>query len=60
MTSLAPCDLSKPAEYHGLVDLAVRAFGRIDVFFNRNRREEGDLVFYLERPAWPYLKARSW
>jgi len=25
--------------------------------WDRNRREEVDLVFYLTRPAWPYLKA---
>jgi NAD(P)-dependent dehydrogenase (short-subunit alcohol dehydrogenase family) len=25
--------------------------------WNRNRRSEVDLVFYLTRAAWPYLKA---
>jgi NAD(P)-dependent dehydrogenase (short-subunit alcohol dehydrogenase family) len=28
-----------------------------DQEWNRNRREEVDLVFYLTRAAWPYLKA---
>jgi NAD(P)-dependent dehydrogenase (short-subunit alcohol dehydrogenase family) len=76
MVSLHPCDLTKPADCEALVDLAVRAYGRIDVLFNnaamayfnwiedisndewdRNRREEVDLVFYLTRAAWPHLKA---
>ena len=76
MESLQPCQLAKPAECRALVDLAVRAFGRIDVLFNnaamayfnwieditdeewdRDRREEVDLVFFLTRAAWPYLKA---
>jgi len=76
MVSLAPCDLTKPADCKALVDLAARTFGRIDVLFNnaamtrfnwledisdeewdRNRREEVDLVFYLTRAAWPHLKA---
>jgi len=76
MVSLHPCDLTKPSQCRGLVDLAVRTFGRIDVLFNnaamayfnwleditdeewdRNRREEVDLVFFLTRAAWPHLKA---
>jgi len=75
MVSLHPCDLTKPADCLALVDLAVDAFGRIDVLFNnaamayfnwiedisdeewdRDRREEVDLVFYLTRAAWPHLK----
>jgi NAD(P)-dependent dehydrogenase (short-subunit alcohol dehydrogenase family) len=78
MVSLHPCDLTKPADCEALVDLAVRAYGRIDVLFNnaamayfnwiedisndewdRNRREEVDLVFYLTRAAWPHLKATA-
>jgi NAD(P)-dependent dehydrogenase (short-subunit alcohol dehydrogenase family) len=32
-----------------------------DEEWDRNRREEVDLVFYLTRAAWPYLKAsRAW
>jgi NAD(P)-dependent dehydrogenase (short-subunit alcohol dehydrogenase family) len=76
MVSLHPCDLTKPSECKAIVDLAVSAFGRIDVLFNnaamayfnwledisdeewdRNRREEVDLVFFLTRAAWPHLKA---
>jgi NAD(P)-dependent dehydrogenase (short-subunit alcohol dehydrogenase family) len=76
MESLQPCRLSNAAECRGLVDFAVRTFGRIDVLFNnaamayfnwleditddewdRNRREEVDLVFYLTRAAWPHLKS---
>jgi len=76
MVSLKPCDLSSSADCQALVDLAVQAFGRIDVLFNnaamarfnwledisdeewdRNRREEVDLVFFLTRAAWPHLKA---
>jgi NAD(P)-dependent dehydrogenase (short-subunit alcohol dehydrogenase family) len=34
MVSLQPCQLSKAADCHALVDLAVRTFGRIDVLFN--------------------------
>jgi NAD(P)-dependent dehydrogenase (short-subunit alcohol dehydrogenase family) len=34
MVSLHPCDLTKPSQCQGLVDLAVRTFGRIDVLFN--------------------------
>src|SRR6201988_2625402 len=34
MTSLQPCHLTEPAECRTLVDCAVRAYGRIDVFFN--------------------------
>ncbi len=70
MVSLQPCYLSKPADCQALVDLAVRTFSRIDVLFayfnwledisdeewDRNRREEVDLVFYLTRAAWPHLK----
>jgi NAD(P)-dependent dehydrogenase (short-subunit alcohol dehydrogenase family) len=76
MFSLHPCDLSTPADCQALVDLALGAFGRIDVLYNnaakadfnwieditneewdRNRRNEVDLVFYLVRAAWPSLKA---
>jgi NAD(P)-dependent dehydrogenase (short-subunit alcohol dehydrogenase family) len=75
MESLQPCALSSATVCQGLVDFAVRKFGRIDVLFNnaamayfnwleditddewdRNRREEVDLVFYLTRAAWPHLK----
>jgi len=75
MVSLHPCDLSRPADCQALVDLALNAFGRIDVLFNlaaaayfnrleditdeewdRARRDEVDLVFYLTRAAWPHLK----
>jgi NAD(P)-dependent dehydrogenase (short-subunit alcohol dehydrogenase family) len=75
MVSMQPCRLTDPAECGALVDLAVRAFGRIDVLFNlaatsyfnrleditdeewdRARRDEVDLVFYLTRAAWPSLK----
>jgi NADP-dependent 3-hydroxy acid dehydrogenase YdfG len=76
--SMQPCDLTEPAECKGLVDLALRTYGRIDVLFNlaaasyfnwfeditneewdRARRGEVDLVFYLTRAAWPHLKARG-
>src|SRR5258706_8089938 len=76
MVSLQPCDLSRSADCQALVDVAVRAFGRIDVLFNnaamayfnwleditdeewdRARRDEVDLVFYLTRAAWSHLKA---
>jgi NAD(P)-dependent dehydrogenase (short-subunit alcohol dehydrogenase family) len=76
MVSLQPCQLTKPTDCQGLIDFAVRTFGRIDVLFNnaamayfnwieditdeewdRDRREEVDLVFYLTRAAWPHLKA---
>jgi NAD(P)-dependent dehydrogenase (short-subunit alcohol dehydrogenase family) len=30
-----------------------------DEEWDRNRREEVDLVFYLTRAAWPYLKTRA-
>jgi NAD(P)-dependent dehydrogenase (short-subunit alcohol dehydrogenase family) len=75
MVSMHPCDLSQPADCQALVDLALNAFGRIDVLFNlaavayfnrleditdeewdRARRDEVDLVFYLTRAAWPHLK----
>jgi NAD(P)-dependent dehydrogenase (short-subunit alcohol dehydrogenase family) len=75
MVSLHPCRLTDPAECGELVQLAVSAFGRIDVLFNlaarshfgwledvtdsewdAARRDEVDLVFYLTRAAWPYLK----
>ncbi|HTD49151.1 MAG TPA: SDR family NAD(P)-dependent oxidoreductase, partial [Acidimicrobiia bacterium] len=78
MVSMQPCDLTDPADCAALVDLAVRAFGRIDVLFNlagassfnrleditddewdRARRGEVDLVFYLTRAAWPHLKHRG-
>jgi NAD(P)-dependent dehydrogenase (short-subunit alcohol dehydrogenase family) len=76
MASLQPCQLSKPADCHELVEFALLNFGRIDVLFNnaamasfnwleditdeewdKNRRDEVDLVFYLTRAAWPHLKA---
>ena len=76
MSSLQPCHLTKPADCQGLVDFAVRTYGRIDVLFNnaamayfnwleditdeewnRDLREEIDLVFFLTRAAWPHLKA---
>jgi len=76
MVSLQPCQLSRPADCHALVDFAVRTYGRIDVLFNnaamayfnwleditdeewnRDLREEVDLVFFLTRAAWPHLKA---
>ena len=76
MTSLQPCDLTKPADCQALVELAVRTYGRIDVLFNnaamayfnwleditdeewnRDMREEINLVFFLTRAAWPHLKA---
>jgi NAD(P)-dependent dehydrogenase (short-subunit alcohol dehydrogenase family) len=76
MTSLQPCDLTKPADCQALVELAVRTYGRIDVLFNnaamayfnwleditdeewnRDMREENNLVFFLTRAAWPHLKA---
>jgi NAD(P)-dependent dehydrogenase (short-subunit alcohol dehydrogenase family) len=34
MVSMQPCDLTEPADCGALVELAVRAFGRIDVLFN--------------------------
>src|SRR5260221_225480 len=76
MVSLQPCHLTQPSECQALVDLAVRAYGRIDVLFNnaamayfnwleditdeewnRDLREEVNLVFFLTRAAWPHLKA---
>jgi NAD(P)-dependent dehydrogenase (short-subunit alcohol dehydrogenase family) len=76
MVSIQPCQITKPSDCQGLVDLAVRTFGRIDVLFNnaamayfnwleditddewnRDLREEVDLVFFLTRAAWPHLKA---
>jgi NAD(P)-dependent dehydrogenase (short-subunit alcohol dehydrogenase family) len=75
MVSLHPCHLTDPAECAALVDLAMRAFGRIDVLYNlaarshfawledvtdedwhAARQDEVDLVLYLTRAAWPYLK----
>jgi len=75
MLSRHPCDLTSPAGCQSLVELAISAFGRIDVLFNnaamgqfnwleditddewdRNRRGEVDLVFYLTRATWPHLK----
>jgi NAD(P)-dependent dehydrogenase (short-subunit alcohol dehydrogenase family) len=75
MVSMQPCDLTDPADCGALIELAVGAFGRIDVLFNlagassfnwfeditdeewdRARRGEVDLVFYLTRAAWPHLK----
>ena len=76
MVSMQPCVLTEPADCRALVELTLRAFGRIDVLFNlaaasyfnwleditdeewdRARRDEVDLVFYLTRAAWPHLKA---
>jgi NAD(P)-dependent dehydrogenase (short-subunit alcohol dehydrogenase family) len=76
MVSMHPCDLTDPAACTALVELALSAYGRLDVLFNnaarayfnwiedisdeewdRNRREEVDLVFYLTRAAWPQLRA---
>lgn len=34
MSSLQPCDLTKPADCMALVDFAIRTYGRIDVLFN--------------------------
>src|SRR5580765_2777303 len=34
MVSLQPCHLTEPSECQALVDVAVRAYGRIDVLFN--------------------------
>jgi NAD(P)-dependent dehydrogenase (short-subunit alcohol dehydrogenase family) len=78
MLSMQPCRLTDPADCAALVELAVRAFGRIDVLFNlaatsyfnwleditdeewdRARRDEVDLFFYLTRAAWPLLKNRG-
>jgi len=75
MVSMQPCRLTDPGECRALVELAARAFGRIDVLFNlaamsyfnwleditdeewdRARRDEVDLFFYLTRAAWPHLK----
>ena len=75
MVSLHPCNLADPAGCQALIELAVTAFGRVDVLFNlagmeyfnwleditdeewdRARRDEVDLVFYLTRAAWPQLK----
>jgi NAD(P)-dependent dehydrogenase (short-subunit alcohol dehydrogenase family) len=75
MVSMQPCDLTDPADCGALVELAVRAFGRIEVLFNlaaassfnrledisdeewdRARRGEVDLFFYLTRAAWPHLE----
>jgi NAD(P)-dependent dehydrogenase (short-subunit alcohol dehydrogenase family) len=39
---------------HGLLQLARRHLGRV---MGPHRRQEVDLVFYLTRAAWPYLKA---
>src|SRR6202000_346865 len=76
IVAVAPSNLTQPADAQALVELAVAAYGRIDVLFNnaarayfnwleditdeewdRNRREEVDLVFYLTRAAWPRLNA---
>src|SRR5260221_2504011 len=76
MVSLQPCHLTEASGCQGLVDFAVREYGRIDVLFNnaamayfnwleditdeewnRDLREEVDLVFFLTRAAWPHLKA---
>jgi NAD(P)-dependent dehydrogenase (short-subunit alcohol dehydrogenase family) len=34
MVSLHPCDLTQPADCEALVELALSAFGRVDVLFN--------------------------
>jgi len=34
MVSMQPCDLTKPADCQALVDVAVRACGRINVLFS--------------------------
>jgi len=76
MVSKQPCHLDDPSDCDALVELALGAYGRVDVLFNlagmqyfnwleditdeewdRARRNEVDLVFYLTRAAWPHLKA---
>jgi NAD(P)-dependent dehydrogenase (short-subunit alcohol dehydrogenase family) len=75
MVSMHPCRLTETTDCEALVELAISAYGSLDVLFNlaavsyfnwleditdeewdRARREEVDLVFYLTRAAWPHLK----
>jgi len=78
MVSMQPCRLTETTDCQAFVDLAIGAYGSIDVLFNlagvsyfnslediadeewdRARRDEVDLVFYLTRAAWPHLKRSS-
>ena len=76
MVSVHPCRLTETSDCQALIELALSAYGRVDVLFNlagvayfnwledvtdeewdRGRRDEVDLIFYLTRAAWPHLKA---
>src|SRR6478736_866273 len=78
MVSVHPCRLTETSDCQALIELALSAYGRVDVLFNlaavayfnwledvtdeewdRARRDEVDLIFYLTRAAWPHLKASS-
>jgi NAD(P)-dependent dehydrogenase (short-subunit alcohol dehydrogenase family) len=52
MVSLQPCVLSDPAECARLVELAMRAFGRIDVLFNLAGRSHFGLVENVTDEDW--------
>jgi NAD(P)-dependent dehydrogenase (short-subunit alcohol dehydrogenase family) len=52
MVSLQPCVLSDPAECARLVELAMRAFGRIDVLFNLAGRSHFGLLENVTDEDW--------
>jgi NAD(P)-dependent dehydrogenase (short-subunit alcohol dehydrogenase family) len=52
MVSLQPCVLSDPAECASLVELAVSAFGRIDVVFNLAGRSHFGLLEDITDKDW--------
>jgi NAD(P)-dependent dehydrogenase (short-subunit alcohol dehydrogenase family) len=71
MVSMQPCDLTDPAECRALVELAVRAFGRVDVLFNLAGAssfnwledisdEEWDLAGQGEVDLFFYLTRAAW
>jgi NAD(P)-dependent dehydrogenase (short-subunit alcohol dehydrogenase family) len=67
MVSMHPCDLSQPADCQALVDLALNAFGRIDVlfnlaavaYFNRLLGRLGRTKWRTSHCSWPRTRVRT-
>jgi NAD(P)-dependent dehydrogenase (short-subunit alcohol dehydrogenase family) len=48
MTSMAPCDLTKPGQAEELVNLAVETYGRVDILYNNAAK--GEFAWFEDMP----------